>query len=160
MLNKLIIFLLSFSLYSCGFKSPYKHITIDSSSNLHSIEIEPIESIEGAEFYQHLVNLFPSRQKADYILKVQFHCLSSPLIIQKNANIIRQTVNQLVKYKLLDKKTNKELTSGQFKLLSSYNSNSASYTTHMESERTYENLTKLGAEEIRTRLILYFENKK
>ena len=159
MSNKFIIFLLSLLLCSCGFKSPYKHISINDN-DLHSIEIEPIDSIEGAEFYQNLVNLLPSSQKAKYILKVQFHSMSSPLVIQKDADISRHTVSQLVKYQLFDKKTNQKITSGQFKLLSSYGSISSAYTTHVESQKTSENLTKLGAEEIRTRLILYFENKK
>ena len=158
MLNKLAILLISLILCSCGFKSPYQVSVNDDS--LSSIEIEPIESIEGAEFYQNLINLLPPSKKIQYLLKVQFHYVSSPLVIQKNADIFRQTVSQLVKYQLLDKDTNKELTAGQFRLLSSYSSHYSAYTTHIESEKTLANLTKLGAEEIRARLILYFENKK
>jgi hypothetical protein len=157
MRNQLAICFIALGLCSCGFQSPYQSATYDN--DLSAIEVESINTIEGAEFYQNLVEILPASQKIKYILKVQFQYVSSPLVIQKNADILRQTVSQLVKYQLLEKETNKQLTSGQFKLLSSYNSHYSAYKTHIESEKTSTNLTKLGAEEIRTRLILYFKNK-
>ena len=61
MLNKLAILLISLILCSCGFKSPYQVSVHDNS--LSSIEVEPIDSIEGAEFYQNLINLLPPSKK-------------------------------------------------------------------------------------------------
>jgi len=161
-INLLNLSFLFFALFlnSCGFKSPYKNQDLIQNKNLNSIEIEPINSIEGAEFYHHLSNLLPKSYNTRYILKVQFSTRDSPLVIQKNADILRQTISQLIKYQLFDKMTSKELISGQFRLLSSYNAASSSYITYTESEKTLENLTKLAAEEIRTRLILYFETNK
>ena len=154
-----LIYLL-FLLSACGFKPIYGNKSTSDNNALELIEIEPIESIAGTKFYQHLSDILPRSHSAKYLLKVQFGYGSVPLAIQKNSDVLRQTVSQQVTYQLLDKETNKELTHGQFKNTSSYSTTFSPYATYVESEITLENLSQYAAEEVRTRLILYFANRK
>jgi hypothetical protein len=146
-------------LSGCGFRPVYSTKLI-TNNQLGLIEVEPIESIDGAEFCYHLSQIMPNSHSPKYLLKVQFSGTNVPLAMQKNSEVLRQTINQQIHYKLIDKETNKEITSGQFKNISSYSTTTSPYATYVDSEMASKNLSKQAAEEIRSRLILYFANRR
>ena len=145
---------------SCNLKPVFSSSSaVDSAHTINSIEIEPINSVEGAEFFHHLSTLFPAQGVTKYLLKVNLSFVSTPVAIQKNSDILRQTLSQLVEYHLYDKATGKQVTGGKFKHISSYATTFTPYASYIESESALQNLSRQAAEDIRTRLILYFENK-
>ncbi len=145
-------------LFGCGFKPVYSTKSL-ASNQLKLIEVEPIESIDGAEFYFYLSQIMPNSHSTKYLLKVQFTATNTPLALQKNSDILRQTINQLIHYQLIDKETNKEVTTGKFKNISSYSTTTSPYATYVDGEMASQNLSKNAAEEIHSRLILYFADK-
>lgn len=144
-------------LSSCGFKSVYSDKDI---SQFNSIEIEPILSIAGAELYYQLSNIMPKKVTAKYLLKIKISYATTPVVIKKDSDVLRDTVNQVIEYSLYDIETNKQLTAGKFKQLSSYNTTFSAYASYIERESALESLTRYAAEELHMRLILYFENQK
>lgn len=153
-----IFFLIICSLFlsSCGFKALYKQEAV--SSSLDAIEIDPINTMEGAELHRYLSDLLPLTREPLYILRISFTSAGSPIAIQKNSDVIRENVSHTVQFELLDIKTSKMLTSGKFKQMTSYNSTFSPYGSNVEREHTAKNLTKYSSEEIRRRLILYFKS--
>ena len=153
---------LSLLLTSCGLRAVYsnKYTELKANNPLNAIDIEPIGSIDGTEFYHHLSTLLPRTTTAQYLLKVQFSNVSVPSAFQKNSDVMREITNQSIQYWLFDLKTNKELTSGKFKQMTSYSTMFSPYAAYVENEGALEDLTKHSAEEVRSRLILYFENNK
>lgn len=145
---------------ACGFKAVYKDDNPQKlNHDLSAIEIEPIDSIEGAEFCRYLEDILNSSGTTRFHLKAEFNSTTSPIAIQKDSDVLRQTVSQIVKYQLFDKQTGKELTGGSFKQMSSYNTGFSPFATYLESDMIGKNLARQSAEEIRTRLILYFDSK-
>lgn len=156
-----LLFILSLCiLSSCNFTPIYNTKNLEISNELSAIEIDSINSIAGAEFSYYLSNMIRSKANIKYLLKVQFHNLSLPIIIGKNSDIFRQSINQLVTYQLLDINTHQELTSGKFKHLLFYNLDYTTYAAYVVSKNAIENLTKSAAEELYKRLILYFDSNQ
>lgn len=144
---------------SCNLRPVYNSKQNTGALNkLRAIEIQPINSVEGAEFSYHLTNILPPSEgiKAQYTLKVQFVNQKAPSILQKNSDILREAINQVVSYQLIDLQSNKAVASGKFNHLTSYSMDSAAYSSYMIGEGELELLTKQAAEEILKRLILYF----
>ncbi|MFY9589758.1 LPS assembly lipoprotein LptE [Rickettsia endosymbiont of Halotydeus destructor] len=157
------IIIIIFFLSSCTLKPVYseKYYNYLSSHNeLNAINVEPVRSVDGAEFYHRLVSILPQKAKAEYLLKTQFVNVSMPATIAKNSNILRESINQSVSYQLIDIKTNKILTSEKFYQTTSYNTIFSPYASDIEREETQIELARQAAEEIRTRLILYFAKNK
>lgn len=151
-----IVFLLLL-VSSCNLKPVYNtrynsKIDID----LEAIEVEPIKTIEGAEFYYRLTSILPGQGKAKYLLKTEIVAATMPATIEKNSNVLREYINQLVKYKLIDIETNQILIEEKFYQNTSYNTIFAPYATNVERDATGIDLAHAAAEEIRNRLILYF----
>lgn len=157
MYNNLLKLILIFSLSSCGFRPVYKADSYDNSC-LSLIEIEPISSIAGAELYHKLSTMIPASKNTKYLLKIIATNSEIPLAMQKNSDVIRQIIYQTLQYQLIDKETGKIVKIEKINRTSSYNTVLSAYATNVESEKTLENLTRFVAEEIRTRLILYFNN--
>ena len=147
------------TLSACGFTPVYSKESI-TYNPLYGIEVAPISTPEGAEFYHYLTTLMPSRGNIKYRLNVSFTYSFSPIAIQKNSDIIRENIIQYIQYKLVDAKTNNVVTGGTFKHMTSYNSSFSPYGSDVEKNFNSTNLTKFSAEEIRRRLILYFTDKK
>ena len=144
-------------LTSCSFKPLYGD-HINTSHNLSEIEVVPINTIEGSKLCHYLSNLLSSSLVAPkYKLFMNIHSSSSPVAMQKNSDVVRQAINQTLEYKLLEIKTAKEVTSGKIYLASSYATTFALYATNVEHEAACSNLSQSGAEEMRKRLILYFQ---
>ncbi|MGI4776203.1 MAG: hypothetical protein ACRYE9_04715 [Janthinobacterium lividum] len=155
--TKVIIYCLILS--SCGFV-PILSNDFPDRESLGAIEVTPINSIEGAELRHHLVALLPKSDVIRYKLDIQITSSIMPNIIQKNSDIIRENINQIVSYSLIDISSGITLTTNQFAQTSSYNSIYNPYGSSVEQEFTRINLAKCGAEEIRRRLILHFGKVK
>lgn len=153
----LIIF--SLSLSACVLRPVYGN-KYNINNNLGAIEIEAIDSIEGVEFYRYLQDIMPQSTSPKYLLKVQLANSSVPNVIQKNSDILREAITQIISYQLIDLKNNKIVTKGKFKLMDSYNTLFSSYASYVESEKALEVLVAQNAEEIRKRLFLYFSGAK
>lgn len=149
-------FIILFLLSGCGFVP--MHSTFYEES-LSQIEIKPISSIAGAELYHSLHSFFRSSKDTKYLLHIKIIASGYPIAIDKSSDMLRESVNQNISYQLIDKTSSKVLTSGQFNNCSSYSTNFSPYANYVEKEKSSEILTKYAAEEIRTRLILYFKQK-
>lgn len=145
-------------LASCGFKAAY-HQDFATYPQLALIEIAAIESVEGAELCYHLAKLLPASPAPRYLLTITLSHTTSPLILQKNADTLREIINQQVTYQLIDKQTKQLMTSGHFVNISSYSTITSPYAAYVQSETTIINSSKQAAEEIRSRLILYLTSK-
>lgn len=157
LLSCLLIFFLS----TCGFKPIYNdtNIVTEKDKSLYAIELDQPNSISEAEFYHHLADILPRKLPAKYLLKAQFNYSSTPIALQKNSDILRQTINNITNYQLLDIKTGKEVTAGHFRTISSYNAALSPFAAYVENQAALENMMKQVAEEMRLRLILYFKSK-
>ena len=82
-----------------------------------------------------------------------------PATIEKNSNVLREYINQLVRYKLIDIESQKVLIEEKFYQNTSYNAIFTPYATNVERDETGIDLAYQAAEEIRSRLILYFTRK-
>jgi hypothetical protein len=156
-INHCCILLNIILLHGCNFVPIYsdKYIETNENNPLRSIEVQPITSIEGAEFCHLLSQLLPLSSKPKYLLKVQFDNDTLFTVIQKNSNISRQALYQIVKYQLIDIETKKILVSGTVRHMLSYNMLSSAFANYIETNSAVQNLTKHAAEEVRTRLMLY-----
>ncbi len=140
---------------SCNLKSVYSE-KYSRNNDLEAIKVEPIRTIEGAEFYHHLTRILPQKAKAKYLLKAELSATTMPATIEKNSNILREDINQLVRYKLLDIESQNILIEETFCQNTSYNAIFTPYATNVERYGTGIDLAYQAAEEIRSRLILYF----
>ncbi|MGX6960910.1 MAG: hypothetical protein ACIPMY_06930 [Rickettsia endosymbiont of Pentastiridius leporinus] len=151
-----IIFLLLF-VTSCNLKPVYDtRYNSKINKDLEAIEVEPIKTIEGAEFYYRLTSILPGQGKAKYLLKAELTAAVMPATIEKNSDVSRQYINQLIKYKLINIETSKILIEEKFYQTTSYNSIFTPYATNIERDETGIDLAHAAAEEIHNRLILYF----
>ena len=144
---------------SCNLKPVYSE-KYSRNNDLEAIEVEPIRTIEGAEFYHRLTSILPQKAKAKYLLKAELISTTMPATIEKNSNVLREYVNQLVGYKLIDIESQKVLIEERFYQNTSYNAIFTPYATNVEKDRTGIDLAYQAAEEIRSRLILYFARKE
>lgn len=157
---RLFFFVMILLQQSCGFRSVYSENNSSSSNkDIESIEVIELNSLEGSEFRYYLSKIMPKKRETKYLLKVDFGNSTLPILIKKDSNLLRNGINQTVNYQLSDVKDNKIISSGSFRQLASYNITFAPYASYIEEEATLTNLTKKSAEEIRNRLILYFEKK-
>ncbi|WP_375318526.1 hypothetical protein [Candidatus Tisiphia endosymbiont of Oplodontha viridula] len=158
-MNLLLIVCL-FLCTSCTLRPVYSNNYSPQELNqLSAIEIEPIDSIGGAEFCYYLSSILPKStiSTTKYLLKVKFTNKSLPLIIQKNSDVLREAVSQTIQYRLIDIITNQPVTSGTFRHITSYSTASSPYHSYIDNEKALEELAKQGAVEILERLILYFK---
>ncbi|AEV91902.1 hypothetical protein Rsl_282 [Rickettsia slovaca 13-B] len=143
---------------SCNLKPVYSE-KYSRNNDLEAIEVEPIRTIEGAEFYHRLTSILPQKAQAKYLLKVKLIATTMPATIEKNSNVLREYINQLVRYKLIDIESQKVLIEEQFYQNKSYNAIFTPYATNVERDKTGIDLAYQAAEEIRSGLILYFTRK-
>ncbi len=154
----IVTFLCISLLTACKFKPVYTNNTGSINTYLSAIEVEPIDTVAGAEFYYTLTNLLPKTHmvKAKYLLKVSFSNTTTMEILSKSSDVSRELLSQIVYYKLIDIGSGKVLTSGKFRHMTSYGITSTAYTSYIEHERTEEDLTREAATELLERIILYF----
>ena len=154
------LFLVLFSLASCGFRPIYKTELNPTNNFIQTIEILPIASPEGANYYNHLKNILPTGHNPKYTLSTSLSYDKDFSIIQKNSDVLREVVTIKVKYKLTESATNKIIVSGKFSRLASYSTNFSPYGNQANQQELQNTLAIMSAEEVRNRLILFIENKK
>lgn len=150
----LLTFILLFT-SSCGFTPIYKKNNNTKSDLIENIEIVPINSIEGADFYNHLSNLLPHGDNPKYVLSVSQVYSNEISIIQKNSDVLREAVKITINYSLSDKLSGKILTNGSFSRFSSYNTTFSPYSNSIKKQDIRKNLSISSAEEVRNRIMLY-----
>jgi LPS-assembly lipoprotein len=142
---------------SCSLRPLYNQEEIANyGHHLGQIEIQPIESIEGVEFYNKMSSILAPARDKKYLLKITLLYSSNHSSIQKNSDITRENEKLLVEYTLTNKETGKILTNGTFRKFSSYSTIFTPYANNIRSQNTKHNLATTAAEEIRNRLILFF----
>ena len=144
-----------FLISACNLKPVY-NAKYNKSNDLEAIEVEPIETIEGAEFYYHLTSILPQKAKVKYLLKAELIATTMPATIGKNSNVLREYIGQSVSYKLIDIANQKILIEEKFYQTASYNAIFTPYAINIERDKTRIELAYQAAEEIRSKLILYF----
>ena len=147
------IFLIA--LTSCSFKPLYS--SANSSNKLSLVKLEEIKSPLGAEFCYHMERFLRTSPDYKYLLKVKFDSRLTPILIQKNADVLRQSINHKIEYELSDAKTSQIVTRGIFFYDTSYNAISRPYGTFVEEEHIRLNVMKYIAEELYLRLALFFK---
>lgn len=155
------ISLASLLISSCGFTPVYKRL--DTNHYLiPPISITSINSVDGAEFYHHLSKVINNQKSAQYTLNTSLTYSSANLIIAKLSDVTEAKAIQTVSYNLIDNQTNKIVLSGTFNVSGYYNTVYSPYASSVEERQSKENLACLAAENIHTKLIIYFSkiNKK
>lgn len=140
----------------CGMRPLYAAENNTITKELSAIQLAEISSVNGAEFIRVFYDIMPQTEKPKYLLKVEFGQTTNPTALQKNAEILRRMITQVTKYRLFDLNSNKLLTEGQFITYSSFNSSLTPYAAHVENEGAVESIIKDAAQQLRLRLILYF----
>jgi hypothetical protein len=146
-------------LSSCGFTPVYKTEN-NSYRFLQKIEILPINSLEGSEFFNQLKNIFPPSGSYDYTLATSLSFSKNFSVIQINSDILREAVTLHVIYTLREKNSDKIIVSGSFSRLSSYNTTFSPYNNEMIEQNIQKNMAIIAAEEVRNRLLLYITHRK
>ncbi len=124
---------------------------------LSSIEIEEIDTINGAALYHNLTNLLGTSEGTKYSLQItQLSEVVSPLAITGHASVVKQNVTHHYEYSLTDKVTGKVLDKGKIRMVGSYDTLSAPYASYTKEKAVKKNLSQNIAEEIYMRLMLYF----
>jgi hypothetical protein len=154
----IILFVILFSITSCGFRPIYKTNLNPTYDYLQSIEITPISSPEGADYYNQLKNILPTKLHAKYRLDTSIAYSQDFSIIQKNSDVTREMVTVKVNYTLIESATGKIIMSDKFSRLASYSTNFSPYGNHTKQLEVQKVLAIMSAEEIRNRLILFIEN--
>ena len=153
-----LFILLLFLLPACGKVYPiYSQNHRHNVSQLKQIEIiSDNSSIIAAEFYDYMNELLtPNQQNKNFKLQVEFSNTSVPATILHYSDVVRDSVDSLVRLVLRDK-TGKVILNDKFRLMSSFNTVYNAYSSYVEEEQIKINLAKLAAEEVLNRLILYF----
>lgn len=143
-------------LESCGFRPVYKN-GYKSFQTLNDIEIEPINSLEGAELYNHLKNIFPKTNRPKYILTVGLSFSEDLTVIQQNSDIVRKNVTAMVSYILKEINSEKIILKDAFFRTSSFSVTYYPYSNVTQKHEILKNLAELCAESIRNKIILHIE---
>ena len=159
-LEVVILLVYIFSLTSCGFKPIYRKQSNPMNNFLQSIKIIPISSRDGADYYNNLNIILPPSSSPKYYLETKLSYGKDYSIIQRNSDVLREVVTIKVSYKLFESKTQALFTSGYFTRLASYSTNFSPYSNQTNQQEAQKLLAIMSAEEVRNRIILFFENSK
>jgi hypothetical protein len=146
---------------SASCSNRFAQISPEVSNQLASINLKfDAESLDIYEFQRHLSSLLniDSSLEKKYILDIRIDKKQSGLVIQKDADTIRETQELTVYYKLSRTYPSKVIYSGKFRQISSYNTMFSPYSTNLEMMQSSSNLYKTSAEELRRKLIIFFKN--
>ncbi|MDG1436558.1 MAG: hypothetical protein P8P83_02080 [Rickettsiaceae bacterium] len=141
----------------------YKKDNNPTYKALANIEIIPINSIEGADFYNHLKNILPHSDMSEavqYTLSTSLNFTKGISVIQGNADIFREVVTVNVSYILKNKLTGKKVASGGFARLASFNTTFSPYSNNVYQQGAEKNLAIAASEELRNSIMLFIENNK
>ncbi len=124
--------------------------------NLSAIEIGNTSSIEEAELYGRLAQLLQPYGPSKYRLDFNLEYNESDLAVAKTSDILRKGLNQKVFFELTDKSSGKSLIKEQFTVYSSYSLIAEPMTSYAQQSSNKKLLAHNAAENIRYRLIVFF----
>lgn len=153
----LFLILISILQTSCGFRSLYSTF---HSYSIPSISLQSIDSAEGAELYQVLVEILGKQDKAKYELQITLEYNISSLAITSDSSTIIQSVAQTAKYYLYDSVSGMLITSGAINSFGVCSTMLTAYNSYVEEAQTKIHLAKEAANAIYGRLLMYFANDK
>ena len=150
------------ALAACGFQPLHARGGADgASADLAAIQIEPIKDRVGQMMHNRLrdalnPNGLPAKPR--YYLKVTLAEISQETVVQRTAFAARANLTLTATYSLHDAVTRAAIHSGSVKSLSSYSHQTAPLGTLAGEKDARERAVTDAAEEIRTRLALYFKS--
>jgi hypothetical protein len=127
-------------------------------NELSKIEIASTNSIEEAEAYDRLSDLLIQKGQAIYDLKFSIEYTENTLAISRFSDILRKGLTQTLKFELSDKITNQVLLKDTIKTHSSYSLISEPLVSYAQMESNKKFLARRGAENLRYRLMIFFNN--
>lgn len=164
-MNKVISTILLLSacllLSSCKLTSVYsKQNFCETQAELASLQIEVPRSELGTEFATSFTNLSHSREPYRFTLKISFEVENITLAIEENSDIVREGVELVTYYELLDQENGKTLLKSSFRNLSGFNTISTGYESFIEKQSVQKHLVKHSANEVYKRLVDFFNELK
>lgn len=140
---------------------------VGKNINEHELSLITLEvaqdSISSSEFINKFNQLMPeSSLKHKYKLKVSFLISTSSSVISKDTDTLRENITQIVNYSLVNIEDDKVLTQGKIRQNSSHNAIFSPFSTFMDYEGIKVDLGISAAEEVYSKINLYFlkENNK
>lgn len=153
----LLLILISILQASCGFRPLYSTF---HSYSMPPISLQSIDSVEGAELYQTLVEILGKPDKANYELRITLEYNISSLAITNDSSTIKQSIAQTTKYYLYDSTSGMIVTSGTINSFGVCSTMFSSYNSYVEESQTKIHLAKEAANAIYGRLLMFFANDK
>jgi len=154
--------LLVLALPACGFKPLYGTSDGGTSPELAAVEVGNIPDRPGQQLRTRLDLLLDPRGTggpARYGLQVTLRIESSDVAIRRDETATRRDVSMTAAYVLTDLNGGKVLTSGQARAVNSYNVVASDVATRAGEEDARDSALRRLAEEIRTRLAIYFQRR-
>lgn len=154
-----------FFLSACGFRPLYGQSGGQNAlSDLSSIRIEPIADRMGQELHNNLLDLLTPQgrpQKPRYSLKIKLAQSKKALAVRKSAFATRAnlTIKATFSLRAIAKggaALSKPLVSGKSSIISSYNILSSDFATLIAERNARTQAVRELADNIRTRLAVYF----
>jgi LPS-assembly lipoprotein len=156
-----VAFLLA--LGACGFQPLYgPRGTTDVPDEFAAIEIQPIRDRLGQELHNNLLDLLNPKgepTKPKYELVVTLSENRQELAVQKTAFATRANLTMTAQFTLRDSKTKKPLAGGSSIAVSSYDVLRSDFATLAAEKDARSRALLQVAEDIRTRLALYFRRQ-
>ena len=155
--NDILLATLPLFLSSCAPLKPLYGSEYRSEEKLKKVEIEEINTINGAEIYHNLSRLIGETEGSTHLLRITNNSDSSyPLAISGHSKVLKQNVAQQYSYILIDKDTGKVVDEGRVRMVGSYSAGGTSFNSYTNEKSIKKNLAQNIAEEIHIRLLLYF----
>jgi len=153
------------SLGGCGFRPAYGTMGHRGGAvaELNRVFIEPIADRSGQVLRNHLIDRFYTDgrpEQTDYRLSVSLTAAREDLGIQKNAVATRARLRMTAHYELTETATGKVVYRTHSRSIVSYNLLEAQYATLVAEQDAYERALQQLAEDIESRLALYFSRDK
>ncbi|TWB47225.1 LPS assembly lipoprotein LptE [Nitrospirillum viridazoti] len=153
------------ALSACGFHTVYGDHSLSGKpstrAQMESVSIDIIPDRIGQVLRNNLIDRFYQDSgrpaKPDYRLNVRLNSYKEDLGIQRDATATRARLHVLADYQLIDSKTGKTLYRTSSRSIVSYDISEAQYSTMVTEQDAYDRALTEVAEEITTRLALYFD---
>lgn len=144
------------TLCSCGFSPLHWSNKSSYNDDLRKIQVEPINSIAGSEYYEAMQDLLQPASETEYILTTTLRFDKGISVLLPNSDVLHEKVTVYADYNLISKDTGNIITSGSVKRALSYSTTFAPYTNYVRSEDSLIKAVRYVAEEIRNKLLFYF----
>lgn len=164
-LNKIIVlFICFFCITSCSWKSVYYQPTPDGDIHTATVEIAPVPNQEGRQLVQKLKDILNAKDaqvEKQYILNVQLkEDLNTDQGIIGDNTSTRATMRITAQFQLINKLNNQVVIDESTFATSSYNILTMPYPTVTAREATRKHLIDRVAEQIGTRVAVFFSGMK